>query len=236
MLRFNLRLRAKIGKRLSRLGLESFYDLNLRNINGLILDIGCGQQEVNYRNSGQIIRLDIKKKHAVDVVGDAHNLPFQDNVFNGIICKEVLEHLHHPHKAIDEMRRILKPSSKLVASTCFYWPIHSPPIDYFRFTKFGLQMLFEQWSQVSIKAKNGLLGTLGIHLVRLAYARFLIIKILYPLFIITAFLLILLDRLSRYFLSSEFVTSGYLFTAVKPVRSDIKFVSRDNIKTQLVKG
>ena len=215
MLRLNLRLRAKIGKRLSRLGLEPFYELNLRDINGRILDIGCGQQEVNYGNSGQIIRLDIRKTQGIDIVADAHNLPFQDSVFSGIICKEVLEHLHHPHKAVDEMRRVLLPGGKLVASMPFYHPIHSPPNDYFRFTKFGLQMLFEQWSQVSIRAKNGLLGTLGIHIVRLAYARFLIIKILYPLIISIAFFLILLDKLSRHISKNEFVTSGYLITAGK---------------------
>lgn len=230
MLKSNLRFRARIGKRLSRLGLESFYELNLRSINGLILDIGCGEQEINYGNLGQILKLDIKKSRAVDIVADTHSLPFQDNVFDGIICKEVLEHLYHPHKAINEMRSVLKPRGKLVASTCFYWPIHAPPIDYFRFTRFGLQMLFEHWSQVSIHAKNGLLGTLGTHLVRVSNASSLIIKILYPLIIINAFFLILFDRLSRYFLSYDFITSGYLITAIKPTKSDVKFKSSHNPK------
>ena len=220
MLKSISRLRAKIGKKISRLGLESFYYENLRNIDGLILDIGCGEQKVNYRNPRQkIIRCDVRKTPAIDVVADAHNLPFPDNVFDGIICKEVLEHLYHPHKAIKEMRRVLKPSGKLVASTCFYWPIHSSPNDYFRFTKFGLQALFEQWSQVSIRPKNGLLGTFGTHLVRFAYAKFLIVKILYPLIMIVAFFLILLDkffcRFFPYISGNEFITSGYKIVAIK---------------------
>ena len=131
MLKFNSRLRARIGKYLTRLGLESFYQSNLKDVNGVILDIGSGTQALNYGDSSRIVRLDMRGTEQVDIVADAHNLPLSDSSFDAIICKEVLEHLYHPHKAVDEMLRVLTPGGKCVASTCFYWPIHAAPIDYF---------------------------------------------------------------------------------------------------------
>lgn len=209
MLMFDLHLRARIGKHLTRLGLESFYQSNLKDVNGVILDIGSGTQALNYGSSSRIVRLDIKKTENVDIVADAHNLPLPDSSFDAITCKQVLEHLNHPHKAVDEMLRVLKPGGKLVASTCFYWPIHGEPHDYFRYTRFGLEKLFEKWSDVTNRAQNGMLGVLGIHFVRLAGGRSFILKLFYPLFISIGAGLILLDKLLQPILSYEFVTSGY---------------------------
>lgn len=215
MLKFNSRLRAKISKHLTRLGLESFYQSNLKDVNGVILDIGSGTQALNYGNSSRIVRLDIKKTENVDIAADAHDLPLPDSSFDAIICKQVLEHLYHPHKAVDEMRRVLKPGGKLVASTCFYWPIHGEPYDYFRYTRFGLEKLFEKWSNVTVRAQNGLLGVLGIHFVRLAIGRSIFRKLFYPVFISIGACLILLDKFLLPILGSEVVTSGYWVTAVK---------------------
>ena len=61
----NFRLHARIGKRLTRLGLESFYQSNLKDIKGTILDIGSGTQALNYGDSSRIVRLDVKKLELV---------------------------------------------------------------------------------------------------------------------------------------------------------------------------
>lgn len=209
-------LHARIGKRLTRFGLESFYQSNLKDVKGTILNIGSGNQDLSYGNCSTIVRVDIRKTEQVDVVADTHNLPLPDSSFDAIICKEVLEHLYHPHKAIEEMLRVLKPGGKFVGSTCFYWPIHGAPIDYFRYTRFGLEKLFEQWSDVKIVAKNGFWGALGIHLVRLAGGRHLLTKLLYPLIIAVAFGLIYSDRLFKSSSRLKCITSGYYITAVKP--------------------
>jgi len=50
-------------------------------------------------------------KHA-----DAHQLPFPADSFDVVVCLEVLEHLHHYRQALAEIRRVLKPSGKLIAS------------------------------------------------------------------------------------------------------------------------
>ncbi len=44
--------------------------------------------------------------------GDAHSLPFEDNQFDVVYCRYVLEHLHNPEVAVAEMFRVLKQGGK----------------------------------------------------------------------------------------------------------------------------
>jgi ubiquinone/menaquinone biosynthesis C-methylase UbiE len=46
----------------------------------------------------------------------AESLPFEDRAFDFIQCMEVLEHLHHPEKALAEFRRVARPGARLVIS------------------------------------------------------------------------------------------------------------------------
>lgn len=47
---------------------------------------------------------------------DIHELPFDDESFDCVICTEVLEHVYSPYKALDEIHRILKPKGSLILS------------------------------------------------------------------------------------------------------------------------
>ena len=47
---------------------------------------------------------------------DAHQLPFPDASFDVAVCLEVLEHLRDYRQALAEIRRVLRPSGKLIAS------------------------------------------------------------------------------------------------------------------------
>ena len=46
----------------------------------------------------------------------AETLPFGEGEFDFIQCMEVLEHLHHPEKALAEFRRVARPGARLVIS------------------------------------------------------------------------------------------------------------------------
>ncbi|OGP59751.1 MAG: hypothetical protein A2V67_03095 [Deltaproteobacteria bacterium RBG_13_61_14] len=48
--------------------------------------------------------------------GDVLSLPFADNLFDRIICAEVLEHLHEDLRAIAELKRVLKPGGRLAVT------------------------------------------------------------------------------------------------------------------------
>jgi SAM-dependent methyltransferase len=46
--------------------------------------------------------------------GDAHSLPFENDKFDVVYCRYLLEHLADPPKALAEMRRVLKPGGRLL--------------------------------------------------------------------------------------------------------------------------
>ena len=48
-------------------------------------------------------------------LGDVQNLPFADEAFDLVMAAHVLEHLVDPHRAIEEMVRVLKPGGILLA-------------------------------------------------------------------------------------------------------------------------
>jgi|AntRauTorckE6833_2_1112554.scaffolds.fasta_scaffold05914_2 SAM-dependent methyltransferase len=113
---------------------------------------------------------DIEKREGVDVVADAHKLPFEDSEFSVIVCTEVLEHLHSPHIAIKEMHRVLEPGGTLLLTTRFVFPIHDAPHDYYRYTEFGMKHLFKDgWSIESIEPETRNFETIAVLVQRIGY-------------------------------------------------------------------
>ena len=55
-------------------------------------------------------------------VTDTLSLPFNNGVFDIIICCEVLEHIPDHNAAVAELARVLKPGHLLVVSVPRYWP------------------------------------------------------------------------------------------------------------------
>ena len=47
------------------------------------------------------------------VKGDAHNMPFDDNSFNVVYCRYILEHVTNPLKVLNEVRRVLVDEGRL---------------------------------------------------------------------------------------------------------------------------
>jgi len=80
----------------------------------------------------------------VDVVADAHTLPYADGSVYAIYCEAVLEHLYAPHEAVGEMYRVLKPGGMVFAGTPFMQPYHGYPHHYQNFTLQGQENLFRR--------------------------------------------------------------------------------------------
>jgi SAM-dependent methyltransferase len=85
-----------------------------------VLDAGCGEGETLMRLAGtlpeRVAGIDIsedavaiatERLPALDLrQGDVYELPFGDGEFELVLCLEVLEHLDHPERALDELARV----------------------------------------------------------------------------------------------------------------------------------
>lgn len=92
-----------------------------------VLDAGCGAARGCSRESPwkEMFIVGIDKDPAVTknpfcnekLVCDISTLPFDDNSFDLIHCRWVLEHLEEPLKVFREFMRVLKPEGRLLALT-----------------------------------------------------------------------------------------------------------------------
>jgi SAM-dependent methyltransferase len=114
----------------------------LRQGNDFVLNIGAGGTVERYPNC---IEFEHKIFRHTDVVGDAHHLPFRDDVFDRVFAFNVFEHLNEPKKAASEILRVLKPGGSVVVHTAFLQALHEEPHHYFNATEFGVRHWFAQY-------------------------------------------------------------------------------------------
>jgi len=113
----------------------------------LVLDIGSGNRPVS-EGFEKAIKLDIDVNAKVDVVGDAHCIPFNNGVFDLAWVGGVFEHIKNPHKVIDEINRVLKERGYIYIEIPFFQRIHGAPEDYQRFTISGLKELCSRFQKI----------------------------------------------------------------------------------------
>jgi len=115
-------------------------------IKGRVLNVGSGTWE-RYELPTKVteyVRMDIVKGPNVDVVGRAENIPFPDGSFDSIISTQVFEHIENPEQATREAKRVLKSGGNILITVPQWNELHEEPHDYWRYTRYGLQSLFER--------------------------------------------------------------------------------------------
>ncbi len=116
-----------------------------------VLNLGGGPRR--YRPTDVTLNLDAFTN--VDVVGDAHCIPFMSDTFDSVICNAVLEHVTNPEKVVAEAIRVLKPGGKLYAEVPFIFFFHGYPSDFRRFTLEGMRVLFAGLTDARFGITNG---------------------------------------------------------------------------------
>ena len=133
------------------------------------LDIGSGHGPYDHYFPHRV-SVDIEPGQGVDHVADAHDLlRFDDGSFEVVLATAVLEHLHTPQQAINEMYRVLKPGGSVILTTRFIFPLHNIPGDYWRFTRYGLERLFRDFKHVEVIEETTTLEAIAVLFERLAF-------------------------------------------------------------------
>ncbi len=98
-----------------------------------------------------------------DIVGDIHDLPFEDNSVDAFIAMCVLTHVEEPQKAMRELYRCLKPGGYIFLFLPFlyyYHPWDEYYKDYYRFTQDGIKYMMKDFSKVEIQPAYGPIATI----------------------------------------------------------------------------
>lgn len=78
-----------------------------------VLNLGCGGRTTDKKAWFGQVRVDIEAFPNVTHVMDIHDLKFNDEEFDRVVCYTTLEHLDSPIKAMKEMRRVLKTGGQM---------------------------------------------------------------------------------------------------------------------------
>lgn len=122
------------------------------NLSGVVLDIGCadGKPRRYLGPSARYVGVDYystaKEWYGTrpDIYADAQALPLSDATVDHSLLLDVLEHIPQPDRCLSEMHRTLKRGGSLTIQVPFLYPVHDAPLDFHRWTRFGLLRAAEE--------------------------------------------------------------------------------------------
>jgi SAM-dependent methyltransferase len=180
-----------------------------------VLDIGCGYRPYEKYFKCDYVGLDPYPNAKADIIANAWETPCENNEFDGIILNQALEHIEKTQKTVSEIERLLKPGGLCIITVPQTMKIHSIArpsneveinnfdknqieffnVDYFRFTKFGLIVLFKNFKIVEIKQNTYYWGTI-IQLINYFFASFGLGRLFAPIYFFNNLIAITIDKIS----------------------------------------
>ena len=197
-----------------------------RQLTGDLLDCGAGEcrrYAALFKHVRSYKTLDPNPEWKPDIPGSAEAIPLPDASVDSVLSTQVLEHVPHPWKVIREFHRVLRPGGRCLLTAPQENELHEEPHDYFRYTKYGLRVLFEE-AGFTIEAMDqrggyhAMMMQLRIrHLVNTwkPYERRCTMWILAPLTLLLTRYALFRDRLSRNS-AAKLHTIGWCVLARKP--------------------
>jgi SAM-dependent methyltransferase len=128
----------------ARKGLYKHISELIKQLNGRVLDIGCGQKPYKALfNGDEYIGLEIdtpenRLTKKADYFYDGKTIPFENNSFDSLLSNQVFEHVFNPDEFLKELNRVLKMNGLLLMTIPFVWDEHEQPYDYARYSSFGI--------------------------------------------------------------------------------------------------
>jgi SAM-dependent methyltransferase len=132
-----------------------------------VLDAGCGfrpYEPLFAPHASEYVGVDLDNPLA-DLQGSVEALPVPDASFDVVLCTQVLEHAADPAAAVAELRRVVAPGGRVLASTHGTAVYHPSPGDHWRWTHTGLELLFTgnaEWRSVTVRPGAGTAACLAL--------------------------------------------------------------------------
>ena len=110
--------------------------------------VGEGFEVENFSGDILLIETDVAFGERTNLICDAHDLPFKNGMFDGVIAQAVLEHVLDPIMCVNEIERVLKKDGMVYAETPFMQQVHAGRFDFIRFTHLGHRRLFRAFEEL----------------------------------------------------------------------------------------
>lgn len=122
-------------------------------IGGGITENGLGIDEIP--SNITFVESDVSFGIKTHLICDAHDLPFKDESFDGVIIQFVLEHILDPFRCVEEIYRILKKDGLVYSDTPFMQQVHGGRYDFLRFSHLAHRRLFRNFAEIRSGASCG---------------------------------------------------------------------------------
>jgi SAM-dependent methyltransferase/uncharacterized protein YbaR (Trm112 family) len=118
-------------------------------------ELGTGLDQIVNDPAFETVETDIYLGPRTMVICDAHDLPFEDGVFDAVVIQGVICWLVDPKRAVDEIFRVLNDSGLVYSETPFMQGVTGGRFDFVRYTNSGQQALFEKFKEHSSGPVSG---------------------------------------------------------------------------------
>jgi SAM-dependent methyltransferase len=131
-----------------------------------LLDVGCGAKPYEPFFADVVadyVGVDVANPLA-ELEGTVEQIPVPDASFEVVLCTQTFEHANDPARAVRELRRVVAPGGRVLASTHGVQVYHPNPDDLWRWTHAGLERLFGEnasWTAVTVTPGAGTTACIG---------------------------------------------------------------------------
>lgn len=134
----------------------------------IVVEIGSGEVAIDDPN---IIRLDVRLTPHVDLVADAHALPFLPGSVDFIFSLAVVEHLRQPFEAAKEWFGALKDGGYIYHECNFVFAYHAYPNHFFNASMQGMEQIFAPFRVLRKGVAPYQMPSMALQMVLLTYLR-----------------------------------------------------------------
>lgn len=113
---------------------------------GRLLDVGCGTKpylSIFAEIIDEYVGID-NKSDSADIKKDFLKITLKEKSFHTVLCTQVIEHVSHPELLLKKIYEVLNKGGYVILTAPFVGSLHEEPTDFYRFTKYSLENLFEE--------------------------------------------------------------------------------------------